>query len=73
LRSHAQLFYLSIEDIEGYLAEVDIGAKYFITDQFSATGSFNYYEVGVDYDSSRSDIDVTFRFYGPMLTLAYKF
>ncbi|MGR5538112.1 hypothetical protein ACPV5V_05460 [Vibrio campbellii] len=73
LRSHAQLFYLSIEDIEGYLAEVDIGAKYFITDQFSATGSFNYYEVGVDYDSSRSNIDVTFRFYGPMLTLAYKF
>lgn len=73
LKSHAQVFYLAVDDIEGYLFEVDIGAKYFFTDQFSMTGSFNYYEVGVDYESDNSALDVTYRFYGPMLTMAYKF
>jgi hypothetical protein len=37
------------------------------------TGSFNYYEVGVDYESDKSALDVTYRFYGPMLTMAYTF
>lgn len=73
LKSHAQVFYLAVDDIEGYLFEVDIGAKYFFTDQFSMTGSFNYCEVGVDYESDNSALDVTYRFYGPMLTMAYKF
>ncbi|CAE6961154.1 Has lipid A 3-O-deacylase activity. Hydrolyzes the ester bond at the 3 position of lipid A [Vibrio sp. B1FIG11] len=73
LKSHAQIFYLAVDDIEGYLLELDVGAKYFFTDQFSMTGSFNYYEVGVDYESDKSALDVTYRFYGPMLTLAYKF
>ncbi|HHP0459465.1 TPA: outer membrane beta-barrel protein [Vibrio harveyi] len=73
LKSHAQVFYLAVDDIEGYLFEVDIGAKYFFTDQFSMMGSFNYYEVGVDYESDNSALDVTYRFYGPMLTMAYKF
>ncbi len=73
LKSHAQVFYLAVDDIEGYLLEVDFGAKYLFTDQFSMTGSFNYYEVGVDYESDNSALDVTYRFYGPMLTLAYKF
>jgi hypothetical protein len=62
-----------VDDIKGYLLEVDIGAKYFFTDQFSMTGSFNYYEVGVDYESDKSALDVTYRFYGPMLTMAYRF
>ncbi|CAH1532391.1 conserved exported hypothetical protein [Vibrio owensii] len=73
LKSHAQVFYLAVDDIEGYLLEVDFGAKYRFTDQFSMTGSFNYYEVGVDYESDNSALDVTYRFYGPMLTMAYKF
>ena len=73
LKSHAQVFYLAVDDIEGYLLEVDFGAKYLFTDQFSMAGSFNYYEVGVDYESDNSALDVTYRFYGPMLTLAYKF
>lgn len=73
LKSHAQVFYLAVDDIEGYLLEVDFGAKYLFTDQFSMTGSFNYYEVGVDYESDNSALDVTYRFYGPMLTMAYKF
>lgn len=73
LKSHAQLFYLTYDDIEGYLLELDIGAKYYFTDQLSVTGAFNYYEVGVDYASDREALDVTFRFYGPMLTLAYQF
>ncbi|MHA2706064.1 DUF481 domain-containing protein [Vibrio owensii] len=73
LKSHAQVFYLAVDDIEGYLLEVDFGAKYLFTEQFSMTGSFNYYEVGVDYESDNSALDVTYRFYGPMLTLAYKF
>ncbi|MDK9778715.1 MULTISPECIES: DUF481 domain-containing protein [unclassified Vibrio] len=73
LKSHAQVFYLAVDDIEGYLLEVDIGAKYFFTDQFSVTGAFNYYEVGVDYESDSSALDVTYRFYGPMLTIAYTF
>ncbi|CAE6938564.1 Has lipid A 3-O-deacylase activity. Hydrolyzes the ester bond at the 3 position of lipid A [Vibrio sp. B1REV9] len=73
IKSHAQVFYLSIDDIDGYLLEMDIGAKYLFTEQFSMAGSFNYYEVGVDYESDRSSLDVTYRFYGPMLTLAYQF
>ncbi|MEF1340223.1 outer membrane beta-barrel protein [Vibrio rotiferianus] len=73
LKSHAQVFYLAVDDIEGYLFEVDIGAKYFFTEKFSMTGSFNYYEVGVDYESDKSALDVTYRFYGPMLTMAYRF
>ncbi|BBM67307.1 DUF481 domain-containing protein [Vibrio alfacsensis] len=73
IKSHAQVFYLSVDDIDGYLLEMDIGAKYLFTDQFSMAGSFNYYEVGVDYESDRSSLDVTYRFYGPMLTLAYQF
>ncbi|WP_010450705.1 DUF481 domain-containing protein [Vibrio rotiferianus] len=73
LKSHAQVFYLAVDDIEGYLLEVDFGAKYFFTEQFSVTGAFNYYEVGVDYESDSSALDVTYRFYGPMLTIAYTF
>lgn len=73
IRSQAQVFYLSYDDIEGYLLEMDIGTKYFLTDKLSITGSFNYYEVGVDYDSNNTALDITYRFYGPMLTLAYKF
>ncbi|USD53053.1 hypothetical protein J4N37_19585 [Vibrio sp. SCSIO 43153] len=73
LKSHAQVFYLAVDDIEGYLLEVDFGAKYFFTEQFRVTGAFNYYEVGVDYESDSSALDVTYRFYGPMLTIAYTF
>lgn len=73
IKSEAQVFYLSYDNIEGYLVEVDVGAKYFFTDNLSMTGSFNYYEVGVDYESTNKALDITYRFYGPMLTLAYKF
>ncbi len=72
-RTEAQVFYLSYDDIEGYLLEVNVGAKYDFTDRLSMAGSFNYYEVGVDYESSNTALDITYRFYGPMLTLAYKF
>ncbi len=51
LKSHAQIFYLAVDDIEGYLLELDVGAKILsLPIKFSMTGSFNYYEVGVDYE-----------------------
>ncbi|MBW3698305.1 hypothetical protein EK599_21765 [Vibrio sp. T187] len=73
LKAHTQAFYLGIDDFEGWLYELDFGAKYLVTEDFIIAGSFNYYELGVDYDDGDTDVDVTYKFYGPMLTLGYRF
>ena len=73
LKAHTQAFYLGMDDFEGWLYEIDFGAKYKITEDLMIAGSFNYYELGVDYDDGRTDVDVTYKFYGPMVTLGYQF
>lgn len=73
LVSHAQAFYLTIDDFKGWLYEIDLGLKYTLSDNFNLSGSLNYYELGVDYDDGATVVDMTYKFYGPMITLAYEF
>ncbi|MGR5269030.1 hypothetical protein ACPV5R_14870 [Vibrio astriarenae] len=73
LKSHAHAFYLQFDDITGWMYELEFGAKYAVTDNFNITGSFNYYEIGVDYDTELTDINITYQFYGPMLKMSYTF
>ena len=73
LKSHAHAFYLEFKDLKGWMYELEFAAKYSITEHFNFTASFNYYELGVDYQTSITDLNVTYQFYGPMIKMAYKF
>ncbi|WP_427982382.1 hypothetical protein [Agarivorans sp.] len=73
LKSHAHAFYLKVNDITGWMAELEIGAKYRLVDELNITGSFSYYQIGVDYQTEHTELDVIYRFWGPMLKLSYAF
>jgi len=71
--SHAQFFYIKYQEIRGLLIDTALGFEYSINDDLSLTGAYSYYEVGIDYGGDLADLDVSFQFYGPMLTLNYVF
>jgi hypothetical protein len=73
LKSHAHAFYLRYGDISGWMYELELATRYYVTNEFSVTGSFNYYNLGVAYDTSHTKLDIVYQFYGPMLKMAYRF
>nr|WP_283104647.1 DUF481 domain-containing protein [Shewanella olleyana] len=73
LKSHLHAFYLKFDELTGWMYEVEFGAKYNVTDNFSVTATYNYYEIGVDSQTEYTELDVTYQFYGPMLKVAYQF
>ncbi|GAA5194574.1 hypothetical protein GCM10025772_27800 [Ferrimonas gelatinilytica] len=71
--SHGHAFYLEVDEITGWMYELEVAARYRISEAWSVTGSLSYYELGVDYRTKLTTIDVTYEFYGPMLKVAYRF
>ncbi len=73
LKSHAHAFYLKYDEISGWMYELEMAARYYVTDDFSITGSFNYYDLGVGYEAEHTNLKVDYQFFGPMLKMAYRF
>ncbi|MEZ9468793.1 outer membrane beta-barrel protein [Vibrio breoganii] len=73
LKSHVHAFYLQYDEISGWMYELEMAARYYVTDNFSVTASFNYYDLGVGYEDEHTSLKVDYRFFGPMLKMAYRF
>ncbi|BDU37290.1 DUF481 domain-containing protein [Vibrio nigripulchritudo] len=71
--SHAQVFYIEFNSIKGLLVDANLGVQYQFNENWNAEASYSYYEVNVDYGSERTDLNVNFQFFGPMVTLEYQF
>lgn len=73
LKSHVHAFYMSYGEISGWMYELEMAARYYITKDFSVTSSFNYYDLGVGYEAEHTQLKVDYRFFGPMVKFAYNF
>ncbi|WP_119009241.1 hypothetical protein [Vibrio superstes] len=73
LKSHVHAFYLEYEEVSGWMYEIEMTARYYVTDNFSVSASFNYYDLGVGYEAEHTSLKVDYSFFGPMLKMAYRF
>lgn len=80
--SHAQYFYVELGDLnlKGQLIDIRAGVEAKITENWSMTAAFNFYEVDVDYakygdilDNKVADFNLYYSFIGPMLSVSYRF
>ncbi|GEA51509.1 DUF481 domain-containing protein [Vibrio inusitatus NBRC 102082] len=73
LKSHVHAFYLQYDKISGWMYELEMAARYYVTENFSISASFNYYDLGVGYKAEHTRLKVDYQFFGPMLKMAYRF
>ncbi len=73
ITSHAQFFYIKYQEVRGILIDTSLGIQYSLTDSLDIVGSYSYYEVGLDYGDDVGDLSVNFQFFGPMVTMNYRF
>ena len=69
LKAHPQLFYIEINDVYGYLADLNVALSYQINHSWDIELGYNYYLVKAEWD--QSILKYTYR--GPMLNVAYRF
>ncbi len=69
LKAHPQLFYIEINDVYGYLADLNVALSYQINHSWDVALGYNYYLVKAEWD--QSTLKYTYR--GPMLNVAYRF
>ncbi|MCG9640160.1 hypothetical protein L1D22_09635 [Vibrio sp. Isolate34] len=73
IKSHVHAFYLQYDEISGWMYEVEMAARYYVNNNFSVSASFNYYDLGVGYEAEHTKLKIDYRFFGPMLKMAYRF
>lgn len=73
LTGQAQYFYLSLDELDGSLIDLNAGIEYQINDAFSANLSYAYYDVDLKLEGNRSDLKVNFDYHGPMFVVDYRF
>jgi len=73
LGTHAQYFYLSLDNITGRLVDLSVGVEYTFGESFATELSYKYYEVSADIEDDNSTLKIHYGFRGPMLTFSYIF
>ncbi len=80
LTSHAQYFYIKLNDVKGELVDVKLGLEAQITPAWHMSVAYNYYKVDVDIaqnspekDTQIADYNIYYSFIGPMLSVSYTF
>jgi len=80
LTTHAQYFYIKLNDVKGELVDVKLGIDANITDNWRMSVAYNYYKVDVDIaqkspnkDTQIADYNIYYSFIGPMLSVSYTF
>ncbi len=70
---HAQYFYLAVDELKGDLIDIRAGVDYRFYQDWSLSLAYNYYEVSVDWKRNNSNLDLSYNFHGPMMSVAYTF
>lgn len=80
LVSHAQYFYIKLDDLEGELVDVKLGVDAQITSDWSMSVAYNYYKVDVDIaqrsankGTQVANYNIYYSFIGPMISVNYTF
>jgi len=78
--SHAQYFYITLNDVKGELVDIKVGVDAQITPNWRMSVAYNYYKVDVDIaqnspnkDTQIADYNIYYSFIGPMLSISYSF
>ncbi len=80
--AHAQYFAIKYDNFKGSLVDIRAGVSAMICENFHLSLAYNYYDVDVDIERSRSILDKEFRtldyninysFTGPMFAVSYSF
>ncbi|WP_432455288.1 hypothetical protein ACRRS0_07510 [Agarivorans sp. QJM3NY_29] len=69
LNAHSQFFYLKIDQVKGYLADLNASISYQINPNWDIELGYNYYIVEAEWD----EIQLKYNFQGPMVNFAYRF
>ncbi|MFO6423356.1 hypothetical protein [Motilimonas sp. KMU-193] len=69
----AQYFYLSVDQLDGSLIDLNGGVEYLVNDNLSASVKYAYYDVDAKFKGDRSHLKVKFNYHGPMFQLHYRF
>ncbi|MCE2571073.1 outer membrane protein [Motilimonas eburnea] len=73
LTGQAQYFYLSLDDLDGSLIDLNGGVEYLFNEDFSASAKYAYYDVDAKFKGNISDLKLKFNYHGPMFQLHYRF
>ncbi|ARD22047.1 hypothetical protein [Shewanella japonica] len=80
--AHAQYFAIKYDNVKGSLVDIRAGVQAIICENWHLSLAYNYYDVDVDIEQSRSILDTEFRtfdyninysFTGPMFAVSYSF
>ncbi|MCL1068167.1 hypothetical protein L2735_15380 [Shewanella olleyana] len=80
--THAQYFAIKYDNIKGSLVDIRAGVKAKICEDWYLTLAYNYYDVDIDLEKSRSvqdkefrtlDYNINYGFTGPMFAVSYSF
>lgn len=77
-KAHAQYLQIKLDDVEGRLIDIKAGVEAQISERWFMSAAFNYFQVDVDIEqgtqhSGVADLNVSYSFIGPMLSVSYKF
>ncbi len=80
LATHAQYFYIKLNDIKGELVDIKLGLDAKLTRNWQMSIAYNYYKVDVDIaqhsqarDTQIADYNIYYSFIGPMFSVSYTF
>ncbi|MCU8028420.1 hypothetical protein L5M51_01335 [Shewanella sp. SM73] len=80
ITSHAQYFYIKLNDVKGELVDIKVGVNAQITPNWRMSVAYNYYKVDVNIaqnspnkDTQIADYNIYYNFIGPMLSISYSF
>jgi hypothetical protein len=82
LSFHGQYFAIEYDKVKGALLDIKVGVEAKITDQWSLSFSYNYYEVDVNIANTDSidgqqfsiaDHEINYSFTGPVFAISYRF
>lgn len=80
LTTHAQYFYINLNDVKGELVDIKLGIDAQITPNWRMSVAYNYYKVDVDIaqkspnkETQIADYNIYYSFIGPMLSVSYTF
>ncbi|WP_411993456.1 hypothetical protein [Agarivorans sp. DSG3-1] len=69
IAAHSEVFYISLDNVSGYLTDLNATISYAISPNWDAEIGYNYYQVGADWDET----SLKYKYQGPMFNVAYKF
>jgi len=64
---------LKIDEVKGRLIDSTLGAEYLFSNGFSIKLAYEFYDFDVDYQDDYKDLNLNFRFSGPILGISYQF